>query len=103
MQASPLYAGDVAAASAIAPAATRGDATASNFRPITFNIGAKDNAMFSGPGREKFMNKLREDMAGLFKDILQAASCKKAIRLADIQLWRSEVCKRCWPLPCRRA
>ena len=63
----PHYASGISVSS-YAPAATRGNATAENFKAVTFNVGAKTNAMFSGPGREAFRKKLSADMLLMFQD-----------------------------------
>jgi hypothetical protein len=47
---------------------------AGNFRAVTFNIGAKTDAMFSGPGRETFRKKLTADMLLMFQD---AVACTR--------------------------
>ena len=45
----PFYVGSVAAS--YAPAASRGSATAENFKVVTYNVGAKTDLMFSSAQR----------------------------------------------------
>ena len=70
----PHYASGIA--SSYAPAAMRGNATAENFKAVTFNVGAKTDAMFSGPGRETFKNKLSADMRTMFQDAVACTQQK---------------------------
>ena len=71
----PHYASGISVSS-YAPAATRGNATAENFMAVTFNVGAKSNAMFSGPTRETFRNKLLTDMMLMFQDVVACTQQK---------------------------
>jgi hypothetical protein len=70
----PYYASGI---SVYAPAATRGNATAENFKAVTFNVGAKTNAMFSGQTKnETFRNKLLTDMMLMFQDVVACTQQK---------------------------
>ena len=72
----PYYASGISLSWSYAPAATRGNATSENFKAVTFNVGAKTNAMFSGPNREAFRKKLLNDMVLMLKDVVACTQQK---------------------------
>ena len=68
----PFYAGNVAAPYALA--ASRGSATAENFKVVTYNVGAKVDIMFSSAQRKQdFRDKTGRDMFLFYQDAVAYA------------------------------
>ena len=68
----PFYVGS--AAPSDAPAASRGSATAENFKVVTYNVGAKTDMMFSSAQRKQdFRDKTDRDMLLFYQDAVAYA------------------------------
>ena len=68
----PFYVGRTTAP--YAPAASRGSATAENFKVVTYNVGAKADIMFSSAQRKQdFRDKTDRDMLLFYQDAVAYA------------------------------